>query len=53
MLWARKGFANAVFYLMQADADGDGIGDVCVGDTDSDFTFDYQVSFFLSCQTTG
>lgn len=28
----------------QADVDADGVGDVCVGDTDSDSVFDYQVS---------
>lgn len=31
----------------QADVDADGVGDVCVGDTDSDSVFDYQVSLTL------
>jgi len=27
----------------KADHDGDGVGDVCVGDTDGDSVLDYQV----------
>ena len=39
----RQALIVNIVFSIQMDSDNDGVGDVCVGDADSDSVYDYQV----------